>query len=296
MRVLLIGGTGYIGSEVARQALDAGHEVRVLSRSAESDRKLNGAPVDIVRGSTDDNDKVAAEARLVDAVVYLALSGVTGAAPADVLLIDTVLNALEGTNKSFILTSGLAVYAGASAGVVTPETPTDRAIPAQAWRADLEQKVLDARSRGIIATVIRPSIVYGNGGGSPLIKSYLEHVAGGGVPFYLGAGGNAIATVHVHDLARVYLHILQTGTASGSVNVATGAVLGFDLAHAAKDLTGAVERVVPYEVGQAVAALGPSGALLGVDLRVSEWNLVRDLLPAPLQPTLLQALAAGDIS
>ena len=295
MRILMIGGTGYIGSEVVRGAVAAGHEVQVLSRSEASDRKLDKAAVGIVRGTTEDLDLVVSEASAADAVVYLAIPGVTGASHADVAAIRGILDAHEHTDKSFVLTSGLAVYAGTAAAVVTPDTPTDDAVPAQMWRAELERTVLDANARGVKATVIRPAIVYGGNGVSPVIAGYLGHVASGGVPFYIGSGQNLIATVHVRDLARVYLNVAEAESPGRSVNVATGAILGFDLAQAVKELTKSGKEAASFDAGQAVAAMGPAGALLGVDLRISTWSLVRDFGPGLLEPTLLQALAAHDV-
>jgi uncharacterized protein YbjT (DUF2867 family) len=85
MKVLITGGTGFVGSHVTRAALTAGHEVRFLARTPEKVKRIfpPNAPsaTDIATGDMRDAEAVAAAVSGCDAVVHCAAEiGVAGLA------------------------------------------------------------------------------------------------------------------------------------------------------------------------------------------------------------------------
>ena len=104
MKVFLTGATGYIGSAVTERLRAAGHEVSALARSDASAGKLAATGIRAVRGDFSDPRSITAAAREADGVISLAT---TYDPSIDGPAIDSILDALSGSNKPFIYTSGI---------------------------------------------------------------------------------------------------------------------------------------------------------------------------------------------
>ena len=120
MRVLITGGAGFIGSNLARVALAEGHEIVVLDDlSTGYAANLDGLPVRFHEGSVNDRDALDAALQGVDAVVHLAA---LGSVPRSIL--DPVathhanatgtLSVLEGARRAgvghVVMSSSSSVY------------------------------------------------------------------------------------------------------------------------------------------------------------------------------------------
>lgn len=82
MKILITGGAGFIGSNLARMTLDAGHEVRVLDDLSTGFRdNLDGLDVDFREASLLDTDEVARAVQGVDSIVHL---GALGSVPRSI--------------------------------------------------------------------------------------------------------------------------------------------------------------------------------------------------------------------
>ena len=111
MRVFLTGATGFIGSVIVEELLAAGHQVIGLARSDTSAKLLESRGVEVLRGSLDDLDSLKHGATNSDGVIHCAfIHGSTDHATSikkDQLAIQTIGAALEGTNRPFIISSGI---------------------------------------------------------------------------------------------------------------------------------------------------------------------------------------------
>ncbi|XVV15110.1 NAD-dependent epimerase/dehydratase family protein [Actinoplanes sp. CA-131856] len=295
MKVLLIGGTGYIGRAVARELSAAGHTAVVLARSEASKAKLAGVEVEFVDGSVEDLDVVVRASQEADATVYLAIGGPQGGTPADRAAIEAILAAYADTGKAFVLTSGLSVFIGSDVAVVTDETPYTT-NPALAWRVAIEKDVLASKDHGVRPLIVRPPLVYGEGSASVFITALGRYVRSGAPAFYIGDGANRIVTIHVNDLARLYVSALETAPAGTGVNAVGGTVLGYDLAHAMSIAAGSDQDPVSLTIPEAVDAVGPAAPTLALDLRSSELDLAALLRWTPREPSLLSELVEKRIS
>src|ERR1700730_887571 len=109
MRVFVTGATGYIGSAVIRELIDAGHQVVGLVRSDNSAAKLKEAGAEVHRGDIDDLDSLRSGAAAADGIIHLAFnhdfSNFAGALTADLYAVEAMGAALEGSGKPFVITT-----------------------------------------------------------------------------------------------------------------------------------------------------------------------------------------------
>jgi nucleoside-diphosphate-sugar epimerase len=203
MRVFLTGATGYIGNAVTERLRSAGYQLSALARSDAAADRLSAAGIEPIRGDFADPRSVAAGARGADGVISLAT---TYDAAVDGPAIDAILEALAGSNKPFIYTSGIWSH-GDTAGNVVDENSPPNPPPLVAWRQGVEDRVLAGARRKIRTVVIRPAIVYGRGGGIP--AGFVESARKDGAAQFVGTGENHWPFVHVDDLADLYLLALE---------------------------------------------------------------------------------------
>ena len=109
MNVFVTGAAGFIGGSIATGLVRAGHQVTGLVRSAEQANELSALGISPVIGTLDDSALLAAQARAADAVINAASSDHRGA-------VEALLDALRGSNKVFLHTSGSSIVGDASGG------------------------------------------------------------------------------------------------------------------------------------------------------------------------------------
>jgi nucleoside-diphosphate-sugar epimerase len=288
MRVFLTGATGYIGSAVAERLRAAGHQLTALARSDASAAKLESAGIQPIRGDFSDPKSVGSAADAADGVISLA----TTYDPAiDGPAIDAILEALAGSNKPFIYTSGIWSH-GDTGGKVVDETSPPNPAELVRWRQKVEQRVVDGARRGIRSVVIRPAIVYGRGGGIP--AGFVDSARKEGAARYVGTGRNRWPLVHVDDLADLYLLALEKappGTLLLGVHGPSRPVS--DIAAAASRGAGAGGRTVATPLEEARKKIGAYADALALDQQASGQR-AQDLLGwKPRRPDALEDLERG---
>jgi nucleoside-diphosphate-sugar epimerase len=222
MRVFVTGASGWIGSAVVSDLIEAGHEVSGLARSDASAATVKDAGAEVVRGSLDDLDTLARAAAAADGVIHTAyihdFSQMEAAAATDRGAIETLGAALEGSHRPLVLTTGT--------GVLQPGRPViedDRHDPSTPGhpRRENETVALGLAERGVRVSIIRPApSVHGNGDHG-FVARLVEIARERGASGYVGDGANRWAAVHRLDAARLYRLALEQSPA-GSVYHAVG--------------------------------------------------------------------------
>lgn len=288
MQVFLTGATGYIGSAVADALRGAGHEVSGLARSDAAAARLTGMGVRPVRGDFADPASVAAAARDAEAVISAAS---TNDPPVDAAAVSAVVEALRGSGKPFIYTSGIWSYGDTGGRVVTE---TSQATPAaySAWRPAVEREVLLAAADGVRSIVIQPGVVYGRAGGIP--AKFAATARRDGAARFVGTGENRWAVVHVEDLAELYVRALERAPAGTLLLAVAGpSVRVGDIARAASEGAGAGGKVSAWPLAEARQKLGAYADALALDQQASSRRAEELLGWKPFRAGILDELRHG---
>ncbi|MCU1676958.1 MAG: NAD-dependent epimerase/dehydratase [Frankiales bacterium] len=253
MHVLLTGGTGFVGTGVLDALLTGGHDVTAVARSEQSAKALDAAGATPVLGDMTDVAWFTAQLRAVDGAVHTATPGDETGPDFDRAAVTAVAAAFAGTGKPYVHTGGIWVYGdGDDISEDTPFNP-----PAiTAWREPVERTVLGIQ--GARVSIVVPAIVYGHGKGIPNVISRAPRSEDRAL-LLVGDGRQHWATVHVDDLADLYVRVLTAGrNASYYLGVAGNPTVR-ELGEAASRATGS-GAVVADSVENSRARLGESFA------------------------------------
>ena len=210
MNVFITGAAGFIGGSIATGLVRAGHNVTGLVRSAEQADELRELGITPVIGTLDDNALLAEQARAVDAVINAASSDHRGAVQA-------LLEALRGSNKVFLHTSGSSIVGDASGGkasdVIYFEDNLPQPTPDKADRVAIDNLILAAAKDGVNSAVICNTLIYGHSLGvkrdSVQLPRLLKQARKSGVVRHVGPGQNIWSNVHIEDVVSLYLLALS---------------------------------------------------------------------------------------
>jgi nucleoside-diphosphate-sugar epimerase len=206
MKIFCTGSSGYIGGSVAARLAAGGHQVSGLVRSADKVEAVRAFGIEPVMGTLDDAQVLARAARDADVVVNAASADHKGAVTA-------LLDALAGSGKAFIHTSGSSIVGTRSKGERsddifdedTPITPS----PARVARVALNQLILGYRAKGCRPVIVCPSLIYGIGHGagrdSVQVPLLIKLAKKRGNAAHAGTGENIWSNVHIDDLVPLYL-------------------------------------------------------------------------------------------
>ena len=111
MKVFVTGASGYIGSAIVNELIATGHEVIGLARSEASAKFIENAGGKVLKGSLEDLESLKQGVKLADGVIHTAFihdfTQYHQANEIDKMAIEVMGEALNGTNKPIVITTGI---------------------------------------------------------------------------------------------------------------------------------------------------------------------------------------------
>jgi nucleoside-diphosphate-sugar epimerase len=302
MRIFVTGASGWIGSAVVPELLGAGHQVIGLARSDASAEALTAAGAEVHRGTLDDLDSLRDAAGASDGVIHLAFkhdlafSGdFQGAADADRRAVEAFGEALAGSDRPFVLASGLL---GVTPGRLATEQGghgSDSAAAAMGGgpsvRHATAELTLSLASQGVRSSVMRlPPTNHGDGDNG-FIATLIGVAREKGASGYIGDGAGRWPAVHRLDSARLFRLALEAPAGSTLHAAAEEGVTTREIAEAiSRHLNVPLVSIAPEDAG---AHFGWIGAFFGLDAPASS-AFTREMLGwQPTQPGLIEDLDQG---
>lgn len=209
MRVFVTGASGFVGSAITKELIQAGHQVRGLARNDNSANAILNAGAEVHRGDLDDLESLKQGTAGCDAVIHTAFnhdfSKFKENCEADRRVIDALSDALAGSGKPLIVTSGVGLLNYGRIVTEDDAAPGSDVIP----RAASEEAAKAAEAKGVKAYIVRlPPTVHGKGdhGFVPLVANLAKQH---GESAYIGDGSNRWPAVHRFDAAVMYRLIAE---------------------------------------------------------------------------------------
>jgi len=213
MNILLIGGTGFLGSHLVKRLIDRRHEVTIISRNPYHDMLFDKSRVRFIKGDILQADKIEIPGR-VDVLVYTAMIPFKPGRISDKKFkeleritgqyLNNTIELAKRLTCPLILTSG-ASFDTKGNEIADESWPIARKGMAALGRCYDEMIDIIKRDSSIPLIEMLPAQIYGNGG----MFGKVINMAKNGRIVILGGGNNFLPRIHVNDCADAYVLAIE---------------------------------------------------------------------------------------
>jgi nucleoside-diphosphate-sugar epimerase len=296
MRIFLTGATGFIGSYLVPELINAGHRVVGLSRSDAGAEALARAGAQVFRGDVNDVDRLRTVAETVDGVIHAAFnhdfSNLKQHSEDDRRVIETLGEALAGSDRPLVITSGTGLARSKTGG---PALETDDHLTSAEFPRAASEEAADAliANGGRVMVMRLPQVHDTRRFGR--ITQHIKLARQKCRVAYVGEGRNRVPAVHVSDAVRLFRLALEKGHQGARYHaVGEEGVALRDIAEViGEGLKMPVESITPKEASEYFAWMAH---LATIDLAASSALTRQQLGWNPLGPDLLTDLRSMDYS
>ncbi|MBC9913014.1 NAD-dependent epimerase/dehydratase family protein [Chitinophaga varians] len=293
-RVFILGTTGYIGGSLAIHLQQQGYEIHSRVRRETDVPRLKALGITATAGLMTGDAGFTAKLQAADIVINVASSD-------DSFLVATILEALEGSGKMYIHTSGGGILGDKAAGqYANPNAYTDiieKPLFERAARVLIDREVMHYAQRGIHTVVICPTMVYGKGLAlkqeSDQIPALIREAQQRGSAVMVGKGVHLTSNVHIMDLLSLYA-LAITKAPAGSFYYAENGLTSFKaIAERIRHALGLQNDVTSLSIGEAIKIWGPAMAHFGMGSNIvaSAERARQQLGWQPVHNSLLEEIA-----
>lgn len=217
MKYFITGATGFVGGRVARQLVEAGHEVVAVVRSPEKAKDLAALGITLHKGDVTDKESMRAPMTGVDGVFHIAgwyKVGTRNKDEGQKINVDGTRNVLELMEElkipKGVYTSTLAVNSD-TAGKLVDENYRFSGTHLSAYdrtKAEAHQVAEQFIARGLALVIVQPGLIYGPGDTSSVRTTLIQFLQG---KLPLMPEKTAFSWAHVDDIARGHIQAMEKG-------------------------------------------------------------------------------------
>lgn len=217
MKYFVTGATGFVGGRVARQLVEAGHQVVAVVRSLDKAQDLAALGLTLYKGDVTEKESMRAPMTGVDGVFHIAAwykVGVADKTPGQKINV-------EGTRNVLALMQELKIPKGVYTSTLGVNSDTGGKLVDESFhftgqhlsvynqtKAEAHRVADEFIAQGLPLVIVQPGLIYGPGDTSSVRTTLIQFLKR---QLPLIPKGTAFCWAHVDDTARGHIQAMEKG-------------------------------------------------------------------------------------